>query len=211
VAVLAADEDRKLLLAWQGGDKRAGGQLIDRHFASILRFFRNKVSSSAEAEELTQRTLSGAVTGVIRFRDGCAARTWLFAIARNVLRQWAEERARERRRGGGADELSAADLGAGPSTLVAKRREQRLMLEALRQLPLESQLVLELFYWEQLSAREIGEVLDHPEPTVRGRLRKAKLELRGTIDALARNPAELESTFQGLETWARELRTAWGA
>ncbi|MCA9655369.1 MAG: sigma-70 family RNA polymerase sigma factor [Myxococcales bacterium] len=208
---MGADDDRALLLAWQAGDKRAGGQLIDRYLAPILRFFRNKVGQAAEAEELAQRTFKGAVEGVVRFRDGATVRTWMFAIARNVLRQWAEETARSRGRTGESGELSVADLGAGPSTVLAQRREQRLMLAALRRIPLESQLVLELSYWEQLTAKQIGEVLDCPEGTARSRLRKAKLELRGTLDGLARDAAELESTMHGLETWARELREGWGS
>lgn len=198
-------------MAWQAGDKRAGGELIDRHLAAILRFFRNKVGNAAEAEELTQRTFMGAVEGVLRFRDGASVRTWMFAIARNILRQWAEETARKRGRSEELGDASVIDLGAGPSTVMAKRREQRLMLEGLRRLPIESQLVLELFYWEQLTAKQIGEVLDCPEGTARSRLRKAKLELRGTLDELARDAAELQSTVHGLETWARELRAAWGA
>lgn len=190
---------------------RAGGQLIDRYLRPIMRFFHNKVGNAEEAEELTQRTFKGAVEGVARFRDGATARTWMFAIARNVLRQWAEEMARKRGRTGEVGELSVADLRTGPSTALGKRREQRLMLEGLRQLPLESQLILELHYWEEMTAKQIGSVLDCPEGTARSRLRKAKLELRGTLDALARNPQELESTMQGLQTWARELRAAWGA
>jgi len=211
VIALTEQDDRTLLLAWQAGDKRAGGALIDRYLASILRFFRNKVRDGGQAEELTQRTFKGAVEGVLRFRDGASVRTWMFAIARNILRQWAEETARARGRSSDLGDASVADLGAGPSTVVAKRREQRLMLEGLRRLPIESQLVLELFYWEQMTAKQLGEVLECPEGTARSRLRKAKLELRGTLDALARDPGELESTVHGLETWARELRAAWGA
>lgn len=204
-------DDRSLLLAWQGGDTRAGGELIDRYLAPILRFFRNKVGSATEAEELTQRTFKGAVEGVPRFRDTASVRTWLFAIARNILRQWAEQSARQRGRSDDLGEVSVADLGAGPSTVMAKRREQRLMLEALRRLPIESQLVLELSYWESMTAKQVGEVLGCPEGTARSRMRKAKLELRGTLDGLARDPGEIESTMHGLETWARELREAWGA
>ncbi|MCX4245760.1 RNA polymerase sigma factor [Paraliomyxa miuraensis] len=208
---MGGQDDRALLLAWQGGDKRAGGELIDRYLAAILRFFRNKVGNAGEAEELAQRTFEGAVEGALRFRDGASVRTWMFAIARNILRQWAEETARRRGRSEELGDASVADLGAGPSTVMAKRREQRLMLEGLRRLPIESQLVLELCYWEQLTAREIGDVLGCPEGTARSRLRKAKLELRGTLDELARDAAELQSTVHGLETWARELRAAWGA
>ncbi len=207
---IAAD-DRALLQAWQRGDRKAGGDLIDRYLPSLLRLFRNKTRTADQAEELTQRTLRGAAEGVLRFRQDCSVRTWIFAIARNVLRQWAEELARQRGRSTALGETSVADLGMGPATVAAHRREQRLMLEALRQLPIEAQLVLELSYWEQLTAREMGQVLDCPEGTARSRLRSAKLLLRGTLEALARDTAELETTMNGLETWARELRQAWGA
>lgn len=201
--------DQELLAAWREGDRRAGGELIDRHFKSLYRFFANKVGRPDEAEDLVQRTFTGAVSGLVRFRSDASVRTWLFAIARNVLRQWAEERARKRGREVAMATASVADLGVGPSTLIGQHREQRLLLEALRRIPLESQLALELAYWEQLTAREIGEVLDCPEGTARSRLRKAKQELRASLDALARTREELESTVNGLEDWARELREAW--
>lgn len=207
---IAAD-DQALLQAWQRGDRDAGGKLIDRYLASLLRFFRNKTRTTEQAEDLTQRTLRGAAEGVLRFRRDCSVRTWIFAIARNVLRQWAEEVTRQRGRSAPLTEISVADLGMGPATAVARGREQRLMLEALRQLPIEAQLVLELFYWEQLTAREIGQVLDCPEGTARSRLRSAKQLLRGSLEGLARDATELETTVNGLETWARELRQAWGA
>ena len=57
-----------------------------------------------------------------------------------------------------------------------------------------------------LSATQIAVVLDTSEAAIRGRLRKAKLELRAALDGLARNPEELISTFDGLERWAAELR-----
>ncbi|PRQ06640.1 RNA polymerase sigma factor [Enhygromyxa salina] len=201
--------DRDLLVAWRAGDRGAGGQIIDRHYKSLHRFFCNKVGSADEVEELVQRCFMGAVEGLVRFRADASVRTWLFAIARNILRQWIDEQVRKRSREAPAVS-SVADLGAGASTLVGKRREQRLLLEALRHIPIESQLILELSYWERLTAKQIGEVLDCPEGTARSRVRKAKQELRGTLDGLARTAGELESTVNGLDDWAKQIRVAWG-
>ena len=93
--------------------------------------------------------------------------------------------------------------------MLQLRREQQLLLAALRQIPLDSQVVLEMTYWEQMTARAIGEVLGETEAAIRGRLRKAKLELRGAVEALARTPEELRSTLDGLERWADGLRSYW--
>ncbi|WP_346017130.1 RNA polymerase sigma factor [Pseudenhygromyxa sp. WMMC2535] len=203
-------DDRELMAAWREGDRRAGSRLIDRHFSALYRFFANKVGRSEEAEELVQRTFIGATEGLVRFREDASVRTWLFAIARNVLRQWIDEQVRRRGREVDPGSLSFADLGAGASSIMAKRREQRLLLEALRRLPIESQLVLELAYWEQLKAREIAVVIDSSEANTRNKLRTAKQELRANLDALARSREELESTLSGLEGWARGLREVWG-
>lgn len=206
--IVSAD-DQQLLTAWRAGDRRAGGELIGRHFRPLYRFFASKVASASEAEDLVQRTFTGAVEGLERFRGEASARTWLFSIAHNILRQWYERRTRERAREGDAAPVSVADLGAGPNTLLALRHEQRLLVTALQRLPLDAQVLLELTYWEKLTARELGEVLGAPEGTIRSRLRRAKEELRATLDALTRTREELEATMKGLETWAGELREAW--
>jgi len=199
-------DDAELLQAWRDGDRRAGGELISRHFEAIHRFFANKVQTGSEVEELVQRTFTGAVEGLVRFQARSSVRTWLFAIARNILRQWAQQQARKRGREQALGDASVSDLGVGVSTMVGQRREQRLLLEALRRIPIESQVVLELSYWERFSARQIAEVLGCPEGTVRSRLTRAKQELRACLDTLARTREELDSTVNGLEDWARELR-----
>lgn len=201
--------DLDLLMAWRDGDRRAGGELISRFYRPLYRFFANKVGDANVVEDLVQRTFTGATVGLERFRVESSARTWMFAIARNILRQWFEERYRTRKHEGELGEASVADLGVGPSTLVALDQDKQRLLTALQRLPLESQLILELSYWEGLTARELGEILGCPEGTARSRLRKAKQELRGVLDELARTPELIESTMRGLETWAADIKAAW--
>lgn len=84
------------------------------------------------------------------------------------------------------------------------------MLGALRRLSFDDQVVLELYYFEGAKAREIGELMQMPEGTVRTRLRVAKQRLEHDIRTLARDPALLESTISGLEDWARGMREQFG-
>ncbi len=180
--------------------------MFDRHFSTLRRFFINKACTQSEVEELIQRTLTAAIESVDRFRGDAAFKTWLLAIARNVLREWIREVVREGVDEAEFDQICSEQLGPGISSKLDVQREQQILLTALRRIPIESQLLLELFYWEELTAGELAEVLAVPEGTIRTRLRKAKLALRGTIDALARTKDELESTRSGLEGWARGLR-----
>lgn len=195
--------DIELLEAWRGGDLQAGDALFNRHFAAIHRFFRNKVGDDA-LEDLVQQSFMACVEGRERFRHDSSFRTYLFGAAHNLLR----EHYRKRRKADVLDfaESSLEDVGVGPNTLVGRRKEQRLLLEALRKIPIDSQIVLELYYWEELSASQTARVLGVPEGTVRGRVRKAKDLLRKKLTVLARAPADLHSTIHGLDEWAASLR-----
>ncbi len=200
--------DSELLRAWHNGDKRAGGQLFNRHFRAIHRFFASKIGP-AYAEELSQQTFVAAVESKGRYSGQASVRSWLFGIARNILRQWFEKRGRARRREQDIGEVSIIDLGMGPRTAVELRHEQQLLVTALQRLAMDSQILLELVYWEKLKGRELAAVFGVPEGTIRGRIRKAKAELRAILDELNRTGIDHDTTIQGLETWAGELRAAW--
>ncbi|EDM76493.1 RNA polymerase sigma-70 factor, ECF subfamily protein [Plesiocystis pacifica SIR-1] len=198
-------DDSALLEAWRGGDRTAAGELLSRHFRSLYLFFATKVGQQHEVEDLVQRSFTGALEGVARYRGEANVKTWLLSIARNVLRQWAYERSRQRRREAPIGDSSVADLGAGISTAFELAREQRLLVAGLQRLPLDSQMILELYYWEKLKARELAVVFEAPEGTIRGRLRKAKDLLEVELGTLARSGEELSSVLEGLETWAQAI------
>jgi RNA polymerase sigma factor (sigma-70 family) len=200
-------EDAELLNAWAAGDAEVGSRLFARHYRTVYRFFANKLASLATVEDLVQQSFMACLEARARYRGDASLRTFLLAIARNVLLKHFREA--RKLQAIDVDELSLADLGLGLSTVVGLRREQMLLLSALRNIPIDSQVVLEMTYWEQMSAREIGEVLGESEPAIRGRLRKAKLELRGAVESLARTPEEVTSTLGGLERWAEGLRDYW--
>ena len=198
--------DFELLDRWTQGDKAAAKQLIDRHFDAIYRFLRNKVGDDA-VEDLVQDTFLACVEGRERFRREASFRTFLFATARNVLLYHLRK---QRRAGEPFDPavVSAIDLAPGPCSIIANNDEQRLVLEALRALPLDYQVALELYYWEGLTGPELAEVLEISEPALRSRLHRAKLELRRQLERIASSGTVLESTQADLDAWAASLRDA---
>ena len=197
--------DEELLDAWRGGDAEAGNELFERHFEGVCRFFRNKLADGVEA--LLQRTFLACVESKDRFRGDASFRTYLFTIARNELYTYLTRSSRDHARIE-PHEISAFDLGPTPSSIVARRKEQRMLLEALRRIPLDHQVALELYYWEELPASELARVLAIPEGTVRTRLRRAKSLLEQALRDLGSPAPDLASTMAGLEDWARSLRDA---
>jgi RNA polymerase sigma-70 factor (ECF subfamily) len=194
-------DDFALLARWRAGDKAAGSELFERHFDAVYRFFAHKVV--ADAADLVQRTFLACVEAKDRFREASSFRTFLFAIAHHEL--YAHWRKLKRDECLEVGSISVADLGASPSKVLLERREDRVLLEALRTIPLEFQLALELYYCEELSGPELAEVLDVPEGTARSRVRRALEALRNRLGALEETP--LSSTGTDMEAWAASLRS----
>jgi RNA polymerase sigma factor (sigma-70 family) len=200
--------DLELLDAWREGDGDAGNELFDRHFDALYRFFGNKVGDGVD--DLVQQTMLACVNGRGRFRGDSSFRTYLFGIARNVLFQHFDRRGREAERLDYGT-VSVMDLGESPSYLVGARAEQRLLAAALRRLPLDDQIALELYYWEGMSGPDLATALGLGEPAVRSRLRRALERLRKTIGEVAANPADVESMSADLEKWVQILHARPGA
>ncbi len=194
--------DVELLERWRNGDRKAGDELLQRHFESLYRFFRNKAGD--HAEDLVQRTLTASLAAPAQFRGDASFRTYLFRIARNELYRHFKRGRRE------FDPLerSVADLDASMTSKVAARRSHEALLAALRRLPLDLQIVLELHYWEGLSMTELAEVLEIPAGTAKSRIRRARAALREILPQFLEPGADVETSVENLEAWARSLRGA---
>jgi RNA polymerase sigma-70 factor (ECF subfamily) len=194
--------DAELLASWRAGNKLAGEQLCRRHAPSIVRFFRNKVSTAVE--DLVQQTLLALLEGQERITDPSKLRAYLFGIAHNVLRTHLRELSRGRQIDEGVSSL--AELDPGPTTALARKREQRLLLLALRRLPIQHQVALELYYWEGLNTVEIAEILGLSDSAMRSRMVRARSLLEAELAQLAESDVELRSTVEKLDGWAAQIR-----
>lgn len=196
--------DHELMDAWQAGDGRAGGVLTSRYFSRVFRFFATKVGDWAE--ELTQRTFLGALESWGRLASPPTSfAAYLFGTARKQLFRHFRERRREDARTPVSD-LSLEALGARPSQVMAQAEEQRLLLRALRRLPLDHQITLELFYWEDLPIADIAAALEVAPGTIKSRLHRAREGLRATVTELADSDEARDSTLGDFEGWAQGLR-----
>lgn len=203
--------DWQLLDAWRSGDRGAGGALVDRHFAAISRFFRNKVTSEHDAADLVSQTFLACTETKDRFRGESSFRRYLFAIALNHLRAYIRKKHKRSAEAIDFGIVCVCDLDpSSVSSIVARRRESQLLVRALREIPVDFQVVLELSIFEDLSGPQISALLGIPEGTVRGRLRLGKERLRTRLSAIARSPAEADSTITDLEGWARDIRRSLG-
>lgn len=198
---MRSDDD--LLEAWRAGDKRAGKELFERYYDAIDRFFRNKVGD--EATDLAQKTFLGCLESVERYDNRQNFRGWLFAIAYRQLCKHFRERASDRARFD-FETVSAFDLDPTPTSVIGRSQQEQLLLEALRRIPVDMQVALELHYWEQMSDAEIAEALELPLGTVKSRIRRARLVLTERLEELTNSPEQVQGSLDNLEAWAAEVR-----
>lgn len=185
--------DSELLAAWRDGDTGAGHELVARHWPSLSRFVRSKCDE--ESAEILSQTFLACAEGKDRIASD-DVRAYLFAIARRRI----ADHFRRRARGPAIDlaQSSIMDLRTGPATALDRQRRHELLHEALARIPLDDQIALELSYFEGLAPREIAEVLEINENTVRSRLSRARDKLREVLATLG-TTADVERAEARLE------------
>lgn len=184
--------DLELWEAWTAGDEGAANLLVERCFLGVHRFFQSKLPE--HADELTQRTFLACIEQRDAFRAQSSFRAFLFGIARKQLLRHLE--GREGRAFDAA--VSMHDLDPSPSRVVAAQEQQEVLLAALRRVPLDFQIVLELFYWEDLRLVEIAEALEIALGTVKSRLSRGKRLLREELERLGAHTTDLEGDTRRL-------------
>ena len=197
-------EDMELLARWRGGDEAAGQTLFENHFDAVYGFFCNKVGGES-VDDLVQETFLGCVNSRDRFREEASFRTFLFAIAHRQMMKYRKRWYKTRERGADFDLQRVEDLDKSASQLVVEHAEQALLVRALRRIPLELQVIVELFYWQNMTSAEIATILELPHGTVRSRLRRAREQLAERVASLADTPQLGQSTVGNIEDWLRSL------
>ncbi|ACY13878.1 RNA polymerase sigma factor [Haliangium ochraceum] len=172
--------DAELFASWAAGDKHAADVLIRRYMDKLSGYFAAKLSQGDSVADLVQQTLEGCHRAAPSFRGECSFRTFLYRVAGNKLRDFLRGKAR-RPRAEDIDEISVADLNPGPSTIRRQNHRQAVLLDALRSLPLQMQELLEFRYQQDLSIREIAEILGIEVSATKSRLRRAKEALRRAL------------------------------
>ena len=163
--------DDELVLDARRGSHEAFEVLFDRYRGPIWQFFRRRVAETARAEELTQDTFVALLEGVRRYEARTTFRAYLFGIAYHVFNTDRRKAAHCR-----TDPLDfdPAGRGSDPDAGLWVRR-------ALAQLDDDAREILMLREYDELAYQEIADLRQVPVNTVRSRLFRARLALRGAL------------------------------
>jgi RNA polymerase sigma-70 factor (ECF subfamily) len=183
----ATDED--LVMAIRAGDTDSLSVLVSRWEQPLYRFVYRMLPRREDAHDVCQETFLRILKKADRYRPGSRFSTWMYQIALNLCR----DQARRRKRWGLImadrhefdEQERPADAGSEPvgDPLQEVEREElsRAVHRAMEQLPAEQREVVVLKEFEGLKFREIAEILDCPESTVKSRMYYGLSGLRSVL------------------------------
>jgi RNA polymerase sigma-70 factor (ECF subfamily) len=169
------------------GSRRGVTPLVEQHYESLYRYAYRLSGAQADAEDLTQEAFCKAQAQLGQLRDPERAKPWLFSILRNAYLQRARTDRAHR-------QVSLDAVGDVACELPAEAPEisPEQLQGALNELPEGFRTPVILFYFEDMSYRDIAEQMNLPIGTVMSRLARAKAHLRERLV-----PAESAATIGG--------------
>lgn len=198
-----------LLRAHRAGDQTALSELLtayqDRLFGVCLRM----LADADEARDMTQEAMVRIIQGLHQFNARSKLSTWMIRVAMNACLTGLRRKKLRRHASLDADggpsrqgRRTSDNLASGPTTGTAGHapshaamepdpaksvelaEERRTLYAALERLEPEQRAMLILRDMQGLDYRQIAEVLDVPEGTVKSRLFRARTALRERFEAI---------------------------
>ncbi len=183
-------EDIKLA---QSGDFEAFSRLIESNKAKLYALALKMTGNKLDAEDIVSETLIKAIDNIEKFRGESAFGTWLYSIALNQSRallakqkQTEIKEIEEYLPGKSSDEMhknknmQLFDWDDPHSQLEAAELKKIIQL-AIDELPYQFKEVFLLRYFEELSIKEIAEMIDETVASTKSRVLRAKLVVRDSL------------------------------
>jgi RNA polymerase sigma-70 factor (ECF subfamily) len=160
------------------------GELLLSHLDSAYNLARWLVRNVDDAEDVVQEAYLRAFQYSGGFRGG-DARAWLLTIVRNTAYGWFQKTRAYRTVAQFDEEIHTSGLGtSNPEELLLQNADARLVEQALSELPIRFREVLVLRELEDLSYKEIADVMGVPMGTVMSTLSRARVRFRNAAGNL---------------------------
>ena len=177
-------EDAQLVQDFLGGNHQAFNKLISRWQDRIHNFAYRYFANYDDAAEITQKTFIKAYQKLGTLDDAQKFGSWLYRIANNLCLD-------ELKRVGRKRSTSLEVLKTAPQTETESPADSKLMRneamvllhKALLRLPNEQRMVVIMKEYEGLTFREIAEILNESENTIKSRLYYGLRALKKTFDS----------------------------
>ena len=187
---MSEQTDNQLVERVQRGDKRAFDLLAVKYQHKIVGLVSRYINDADEVMDVTQEAFIKAYRALPRFRGDSQFYTWLYRIAINTAKNHLVSRSRRPPDTDididgefQSESVVLRDVG-GPENTLARGELERVIYQAIDELPEELKVAVTLREFEGLSYDEIAEVMECPVGTVRSRIFRAREAIEKRIAAI---------------------------
>ncbi len=177
--------DTELVLLTRAGNREAFGYLVERYQQMVRRIAVRLIAVEEIARELAQEAIVQAYLSLDHLRDPVSFKSWLYGITLNVCRSYLREQKGDvfslESLAGGMRCDSMFDAAIDPQNVAEERELRDSVFRAVQNLPPGDRAATQLFYYEQLTLREVASVLHISVATVKGRLHRARKYIREQV------------------------------
>ena len=187
LAILGTDQE--LVEMVKRSNKAAFSALVRRHQVAVFRLALRFMKDKQSAEDVTQEAFIKAYERIETFEARSTFKSWLFQIAVNT----AKNKLRERKDSTDIDDIQISVAAVAETGLVHGSVAEALQV-LVDALPPRQRTALMLRVYEDLSFKEIAEIMQCPYDTAKANYRHALLKLK----------TELEENGE-LKKWTEEV------
>lgn len=177
-------EDKELLAQVARQDKQAFTVLYKRYQPQVMRYCGRLLNHDVEtAADIADEVFCDIWQKSTQFRGDASAKSWIFSITHNKSVSYL----RKHREIPVENEEQITELAstmASQEQQLTSEQQTELLEQALDQLSLEHKEALQLFYYHDMSVKEMAQSLAIKEATVLTRLHYAKKNMKPILDAL---------------------------
>jgi len=197
--------DSELVELARQGHKEAFGELVQRYETMAKSIARRLIGPEETARELVQEAMLQAYLSLDNLREATRFKSWFYGIVLNVCRNYRRSQkystlSWEAMLGGVRFEaLPFAPTLPDPQQIAEEQELHHLVLGAVNSLSPKNRAATLLFYYEQLTLPEIAAILGISQTAVKGRLHKARLDLKTRLLPLLPEyspPAEVQTDIR---------------
>ena len=169
------DDDPRLVERCLEGDRDALAELVVRYQRPIYHLAFRMLGNVEDAREITQGVFLKVAERLDEYDPGHKFFSWIYRITINASLNLLRRNRHEELRG---EDPDVADERMDPEASLNAAQQSALVQRALLGLKLENRAVLTLRHFAECSYKEIGEILDLDEKTVKSRLYEGRQQLK---------------------------------
>ena len=164
------------------GDTNSFANLVDKYKDLVYSLVIKMTKNREEAEEISQDTFIKAFQNLEKFKGESKFSTWLYKIAYRTCLDTLKKN-KNHRSNYDFNEITLNQIKSTDSILNDLERKDRanVMKDCLDKLPSEERSILWMFYFDELSLKEIIEVTNLSEANLKVKLHRARKRLLSIV------------------------------